>query len=128
MGFLVRLVANAVGLWAATALVSGISMGSGASIGSQIVSFLLVALVLTLVNAIVRPIVKLVSLPFYILTLGLFFLVVNALMLMLTGWLSGVLGLPLQVDGFWSAVLGGLVIAIVAAIVEAILPSGEREG
>lgn len=127
MGFVARLVANAVGLWAASAMVYGITMDAGdASLASRVLNFLLVALVLTVVNAVVRPLVKFVSLPFYLLTLGLFFLVVNALMLMFTGWVSGTVGLPFQVDGFWSAFLGGIVVAIVASVTEAILPNGAR--
>lgn len=124
MGFLARLIGNGLGLWIATLLLGGLSMTSTTSTGQAVLAFAVVALVLTLVNAIVRPIVKLISLPFYLLTLGLFFLVVNALMLMLTGWISGFTPFGLSVDGFWTAVLGGLIISIVAAIVEAILPDG----
>ena len=86
MRFIARLIGNGVGLWLATLLVGGIHMTPTATTGQTVLAFAVVALVLTLVNAIVRPIVKLISLPLYLLTLGLFFLVVNALMLMLTGW------------------------------------------
>lgn len=124
MGFLARLIGNGVGLWLATLLVGGISMVATNSTGQTVLAFAVVALVLTLVNAIVRPIVKLISLPFYLLTLGLFSLVVNALMLMLTGWISGFTSFGLTVDGFWAALLGGIIISVVSAIVEAILPDG----
>jgi putative membrane protein len=67
-------------------------------------------------NASVRPILKLLSLPALILTLGLFIFVVNALMLWLTGWVSGLLGLGFHVDGFWSAFVGGLVISLVSFV------------
>ena len=124
MRFIARLIGNGVGLWLATLLVGGIHMTPTATTGQTVLAFAVVALVLTLVNAIVRPIVKLISLPLYLLTLGLFFLVVNALMLMLTGWLSGFTSFGLTVDGFWAALLGGVIISIVSAIVEAILPAG----
>ena len=80
----------------------------------------------TLVNLVVRPVVALLSLPFYILTLGLFFLVVNALMLLLTGWITSFTDYGLRVDGFWTAVLGGLVIAIASWILHLVIP-GERK-
>lgn len=123
MSFLVRLVANAVGLWLATVILPGMAMPATTGVGGQIVGFLVVALVFTIVNLIVRPIVALISLPLYLLTLGLFFLVVNALMLMLTGWLSSFTSFALQVDGFWTAVLGGIIVAVVSTVVEAVLPS-----
>lgn len=124
MGFLVRLLGTALGLWLATVLVSGIALEDPGSTGERILAFAVIALVFTLVNAIVRPIVKLITLPLYILTLGLFFLVVNALMLMLTGWITGFTGVGLMVDGFWAALLGSVVISLVSTVVEAILPSG----
>ena len=84
-----------------------------------------VALVFTLVNMIVKPLVKLLSFPLYILTLGLFSLVVNALMLMLAGWISTSLGFGLEVEGFWWAVAGGLIIGIVSWALTLVLPDGK---
>lgn len=75
-----------------------------------------------LVNVIVKPVVKLLSLPLFILTLGLFTLVVNALMLLLTSWLADLLDLSFHVDGFWTAVVGGLIISIVSWAVNMVLP------
>lgn len=124
MGFLVRLLGTALGLWLATLLVPGIAVEDPGSTGGRVLAFAVVALIFTIVNAVVRPIVKLISLPLYILTLGLFFLVVNALMLMLTGWITGFTGLGLMVDGFWAAFLGAIVVSLVSTVVEAILPSG----
>ena len=71
----------------------------------------------------VRPIVRLLSLPLYVLTLGLFILVVNALMLLLTSWIADLLDVPFHVDGFWAAVLGGLVISFVSWALSLLLPS-----
>ncbi|UED85361.1 phage holin family protein [Streptomyces profundus] len=116
---LMKFVANAVALAAAVWLVSDITLGEeGDSTGSKAVTLLIVALIFGLVNLIVKPIVKLFSLPLLILTLGLFTLVINALMLMLTGWLADD---RFDVGGFGSAVLGGLIISIVSWAVNLVL-------
>ena len=81
-----------------------------------------VAALFGVINLFVKPIVKLLSIPLYIITLGLFTLVVNALMLLLTSWIAGKLGVPFEVDGFWSAVLGGLVISVVSWLLNVLLP------
>ena len=110
MYFLLRLLINAVALWVAVQLVSGIEhRGSWWSLLS-------VALVFGLLNAGIRPLLKLLSIPLLIVTLGLFIFVINAAMLMLTGWVSGFLELGFHVDGFWSAFLGGLVVSIVSLV------------
>lgn len=126
MGFLVRLVVNGIAIWLCTLIVSGIALPASSSTGEKVLGIAVVALVFTLVNMIVRPVVKLLSLPFYILTLGLFSLVVNALMLMLTGWLTGLTGFGLTVDGFWTAVLGGLIISIASWILHLLVPGDHR--
>jgi putative membrane protein len=72
------------------------------------------ALIFGLVNALIRPILKLLTCPLIILTLGLFTLVINALMLMLASWLGRQLGLGFYVAGFWPALLGALVISVVS--------------
>jgi putative membrane protein len=74
---------------------------------------LLVALILGIVSSFVKPIVTFFSIPFIILTLGLFLLVINALMLMFTAWIAGLFDIGFRVDGFWAAVLGSIVITIV---------------
>jgi putative membrane protein len=108
MHFLLRLLINAAALWVAIQLVEGIDhRGSWWSL-------LFVALVFGALNASVRPLLKLLSLPILILTLGLFIFVINALMLRMTGWVSGLLGLGFYVDGFWAAFLGGLIVSIVS--------------
>ena len=112
MSFLVRIVVNALALAAATWLLGGITL-AGASDTERAVSLVLVAAVFGVVNAVVRPVVKLLSLPFIILTLGLLLLVINGLMLLLTGWLSEQLGLGFEVDGLGTAVLGALVVTVV---------------
>ena len=108
MIFLLRLLINAAALWVAIQLVDGIEhRGSWWSL-------LFVALVFGLLNASIRPVVKLLSLPLIILTLGLFMFVINALMLMMTGWVSGRLNLGFYVNGFWDAFFGGLIISVVS--------------
>jgi putative membrane protein len=108
MHFLLRLLINAAALWVAIQLVNGIEhRGSWWSL-------LFVALVFGLLNASIRPLLQLLSLPIIILTLGLFIFVINALMLLLTGWVSGQLNLGFYVNGFWDAFFGGLIISIVS--------------
>lgn len=117
---LVTLIANAVALAVAAALFDGIRVG-GADAVQQIVTLLLVGGVLGIVNAIVTPIVRLLSLPLIILTLGLFLLLVNAAMLWLTTQLADAFDLRFVVDGFWTYVGGALVIALVGMAVSAVL-------
>jgi putative membrane protein len=110
MYFLLRLLINAAALWVAIQVVGGIDhRGSWWSL-------LLVALLFGALNTGVRPLLKLLSIPLLIVTLGLFIFVINAVMLMLTGWVSGLLDLGFYVDGFWSAFLGGLVVSIVSLL------------
>jgi putative membrane protein len=122
--FLVWVLVNALALAAATWKLSGITLTAQTE-GARVVTLVLVALVFGVVNAVVRPVVKVLSLPFIILTLGLLIFVINALMLLLTSWLSRQLGLGFHVDTFWTAVLGGLVVMVATWILEALLP-GER--
>ena len=110
MRFLLRLLINAAALWVATRIVPGVShTGSG-------LNLLLVALVFGLLNALLRPLLAFLSCPLVILTLGLFTLVINAVILMLTSALSGSLGIGFHVDGFWAAFLGALVVSIVSIL------------
>jgi putative membrane protein len=118
---LVRILVNAAALAAAAALVDGIALGQGTT-EERVLSLLAVAVVFGLVNAIIRPIVRLLTLPLFILTLGLFTFVVNALMLLLTSWLSRQLDLVFEVDGFIPALLGALVITVVSFLANVLLP------
>ncbi|MEV7727148.1 phage holin family protein [Streptomyces sp. NPDC087917] len=120
--FVVKTLANAAALAVAVWLLSGITLDDSSSTGRRTLSLILVALVFGLVNLFVKPLVKLLSFPLFILTLGLFTLVVNALMLMLTSWLAKQFDLSFHVDGFWTAVLGGLIISVVSWAVNLALP------
>ncbi|MFD1829011.1 MULTISPECIES: phage holin family protein [Streptomyces] len=124
VNFLVKTLANAVALAVAVWLLDDITL-SGGDTGEKTLTLVLVALIFGLVNLVVKPVAKLLSFPVMILTLGLFALVVNALMLMLTSWLAGRADLAFHVDGFWTAVLGGLVISIVSWAVNVLLPDGD---
>lgn len=110
MPFVIRLLVNAAALWVATLVVPGVSYDGG------VVPFLVVAIVFGVLNATLRPIAKFLTCPLIILTLGMFALVVNGLMLWLTSSLSSVLGLGFHVSGFWSAFFGALVVSIVSAL------------
>lgn len=119
--FLVKTIANAGALGVAIWLLKDITL-TGDNTGRQALTLILVALVFGLVNVVVKPIVKLLAFPLFILTLGLITLVINALMLLLTSWLAGKLDLSFDVDGFGTAVLGGLIVSIVAWALHVVLP------
>jgi putative membrane protein len=118
---IVRLLASAVALAVAAGLVDGISVGPGTD-RERALTLLGVAIIFGLVNAIVRPILRLLTLPLVVLTLGLFLLVLNALMLLLTEWIAEQLDLAFQVDGFWSALLGGLIVTVVSFLINIVVP------
>lgn len=118
MRFLLWLVVNGLALAFAAWLLPGIRLTGG----DQTAHLVVVALIFGVVNAVVRPVVKLLSLPLILLTLGLLILVINALMLLLTAWISSQIGLGFHVDGFWVAVVGAIVISIAGWVLEAVLP------
>jgi putative membrane protein len=121
----IKVLVNGVALWVAALVLSdGIHLGQRAdSLSARLLTILFVAVVFGLVNAFVKPIAKLFSLPFIILTLGLFTLVVNALMLQITSWLAGALNLDFHVDSFfWDAILGALVITFVSLLLNILIP------
>ena len=126
MRFVVQLLVNAAAIWFCAWLLDGIELAPTSSTGSTLLELAVVAAVFTVVNMFVRPVVALLSLPFYILTLGLFFLVVNALMLMLTGWITSFTDYGLQVDGFWNALVGGLIISIATWVLQLLIPGDQR--
>ncbi|MCY0942681.1 MULTISPECIES: phage holin family protein [Streptomyces] len=120
--FVVKTLANAAALAVAIWLLADITLDDGSSLGRRTLTLILVALVFGLVNFIVKPVVRLLSLPLFVVTLGLFTLVVNALMLLLTSWLAEQLDLSFHVEGFWTAVLGAFIISVVSWAVNMLLP------
>jgi putative membrane protein len=119
--FLIWVTVNALALAIATWLLEGMRL-TGDTTQDKVVTLILVALIFGVVNAVIAPIVKLLSLPFIILTLGLLIFVINALMLLLTEWLAQAFGLDFRVDGFWTAVLGAIIITIATWVLELLLP------
>ena len=116
-----RLLINAAALWVATQIVPGISFTGDWR------RLLIVALVFGVLNACVRPVLLILSIPLLIVTLGLFTLVLNAFMLWLTSEASEVLGLNFHVGGFWAALLGSLVVSIVSFGLSMFVTSERRD-
>jgi putative membrane protein len=121
MKFVLWLVVNAAALGVAVWLFDGITLTADTT-GSRIVTLLVVGAIFGVVTSVVRPIVNVLSIPLIVLTLGLFLLVTNALMLLLTSKLADTFGLDFHVDGFWTAVFGAIVISIASMVLEALLP------
>ncbi|MBB5934162.1 phage holin family protein [Streptomyces zagrosensis] len=119
--FIIKTLANAAALAVAIWLLKDITL-TGENTGRKTITLILVALLFGLVNFVVKPVVKLLSLPLFILTLGLITLVINALMLLLTSWLADKADLSFQVEGFGTAVVGGLIISVVSWIMHLVLP------
>lgn len=113
--FVYRVFATAVAVWVATLLLPGVNVLS-ASAPAKVGTVIAVALLFGLVNAVLKPLVKIVGCLLYILTLGLIGLVVNGLLLWFTAWLAGVLHLPFEVTGFWPGFWGAILISIVSFV------------
>jgi putative membrane protein len=101
---LIRLAVNAFALWLAAFIVDGITLSS------NILEVLVVTIIFGLINALIKPFIKLISAPLIVVTLGLFTLIINAFLLLLTSWLTD----ALEVDGLWPAILGALIISVVS--------------
>ena len=127
MAFLVRVLINGVAIWFATLILPGLTIVGGDSNWETLGIILLIALVFGLVNAIVKPIVAILSIPLYILTLGLFTIVVNALMLMLTAWITEATDWGLRIDNFGVACWGAIIISIVSLVLSVLLPGPRVE-
>jgi putative membrane protein len=120
--FLIKLIVNAVALWFTALLVTGVHVIPFApDAGASVITYLLIALIFGFVNTVVGGVLRIVAFPLYILTLGLFALIVNGVLLLLVGWFSGFLGFGLVVDSFWWGVLGALVLGIISWLLGLIL-------
>ncbi|MGC9668216.1 phage holin family protein [Planosporangium sp. 12N6] len=125
MGILIRLVVNAAALWVSTLILKGITVDETDTV-KKIGTLLLVAAIFGIVNAVLRPIIKVFGCWAYILTLGLAALVVNGLLFMLTSWIAGQLDLPFHVDKFWpTAVLGALLVSVISWVLNLVVPDGD---
>ncbi|HEY7045292.1 MAG TPA: phage holin family protein [Nocardioidaceae bacterium] len=125
--WLIRIFTNACALAVATWLFDGIDI-TGHNDRNRVLTLIVVAFLFGVVNEFVRPVVAFLSIPLYLITLGLMYFVVNALMLLLTSWICDWLDIGFHVDGFWTAVWGGIVIAIVSWIVSQLLPEPDGHG
>ena len=123
----IKIAVNGIALWVAALVIPGIHLGENADqLSTRLITILLVAILFGLINAFVKPIATFFSFPFIILTLGLFTLVVNALMLELTSGLSHALELDFDVEHFfWDSVLGAIVITLVSMVLNMVLPDGD---
>ena len=122
MNFLIRWIVTAVAVGAAVWIVPGISsVGPNATIAVAAM-----ALILSLINVSLKPVLQALSLPITILTLGVFYLVVNAFLLELAAWAaSGLFGSGIVIDGFFPALLGSIIVSIVSAIVNSMIGNNE---
>ena len=113
MRFLLRVLVSAAALGVATWVVSGITLPA-ASGWSKAGTLLVVALIFGIINATLKPLIKVVGCAFYVLTLGLAALIVNGLLLWLTSWVAGKLSLPFHITGFWAAFWGAIIVGLVS--------------
>lgn len=120
----VHLLITMVAVWITTAL-PGISL-AGQDTTAKILTLLAVSVIFGLVNLVLKPIAKTLGCLLYILTLGLFGLVVNGLLFWLTSYLAGELGLPFHVAGFWPALWGALIVSIVSSVLAGLVERGRR--
>jgi putative membrane protein len=124
MGIIIRLVITAVSLWIATLVIDGIQLTTD-SLPARIGTLLAVAVIFGIVNAVLRPIIKVIGCGLYVLTLGLIAIVVNGLLFLLTSWIAGQFDLPFHVDDFWpSALLGALLVGVVSWVLNMLVPDG----
>ena len=132
MRFVLRLLITAAAVALAAQVVDGIAF-EGASSGQAELAdkwlpLVLVALISNGVTAFVKPVLTLVSIPFILLTLGLFLIVLNALLLKLTAWLAGLVDIGFTVEGFWPAVGGAIIISVTTWVLDAVVgPDEDKE-
>ena len=124
-GTLLKIVFNAAAIWIATLVVPGVTV-SGDTVTRTVLTLVLVGAIFGLVNAVIKPVVKFFSFPFYILTLGLFAFVVNALMLLIVSWLSDKIGISFRIDDFfWSALGAAVVVTFVSWTLDLVIPDSK---
>ena len=120
MNLLIRLVISAVATGLTVWLLPGIHLTADTT-GGKVGTLLIVAAIFGLVNAVVRPLITIAGACLVILTLGLFLFVINALMLLLTAWLAGALGFGFEIDSFWWALLGSIIISIITSLLSSLV-------
>jgi putative membrane protein len=121
VGLVIRIVISALALWISTLVIDGITVEGTAA--EKAGTLLVVAVIFGIVNAVLRPIIKLLGCWAYALTLGLIAIVVNGALFMLTSWIAGQLDLSFHVDEFWpTAVLGAILIGVVSWLLNMLVP------
>jgi putative membrane protein len=125
MRFLLRVLVSAAALGVATWAVSGIELLAGSG-WTRVGTLLAVALIFGLINATLKPLIKVIGCAFYVLTLGLAALVVNGLLLWLTSVIAGDLTLPFHVTGFWPAFWGAIVVGLVSWLLNLLIGDDRR--
>ncbi len=121
--FATKIVVDAIALGVAAWVVSGITLGPHGSFGKRLLTLIVVAIVFGIVNALLKPVLTLFSLPLIVLTLGLFTFVINAILLQITSWVASPLHLAFHVhEFFWDAILGSIIISLVSMILHLALP------
>jgi putative membrane protein len=126
MRFLLRVLVSAAALGVATWAVSGIELLAGSG-WSRVGTLIAVALIFGLINATLKPLIKVIGCAFYVLTLGLAALVVNGLLLWLTSVIAGDLTLPFHVTGFWPAFWGAIVVGLVSWLLNLLIGDDRRQ-
>jgi putative membrane protein len=118
MRFILKVIVSAFALWLTTLIVSGVRVVpyEDSDIGA-VLTYLLVALIFGVVNATIGTFIRIVAFPLYVLTLGLISFIVNALLLLIVDWISGLIGFGLEVDGFWWGVLAALVLGLISWLI-----------
>jgi putative membrane protein len=125
MRFVIRVLITAVAMLVATWVLPGIEVTAGTTL-RKVATLIVVALIFGVINAVLKPIVKVIGCFFYIITLGLIGLVVNALLLWLTSWVAGKLNLPFHITGFWPAFWGAIIIGVVSWLLSITLGENRR--
>jgi putative membrane protein len=126
MRFLLRVVVSAAALAVATWVVPGIQLLAGSD-WAKTGTLLGVAAIFGVINAIIKPLIKVIGCAFYVLTLGLAALVVNGLLLWLTSVVAGDLTLPFHVTGFWPAFWGAIIVGLVSWLLHLIIGDERRQ-
>lgn len=125
MSILLRIVATGLAFWITSALLTGITIDTE-SLGETILTVTVLAVIFGVINAVLKPIIKVVGCGLYVLTLGLFALIVNALLFLLVEVLADAMNLGFAIDGFWWAMLGALVVSFISWVITLVLPGNNE--
>jgi putative membrane protein len=128
MRFIVKVIVVAFALWLTTFIVSGVRIVPYEDTTlATVLTYLLIALIFGLVNAIVGTFVRIIAFPLYVLTLGLISFIVNGLLLLLVAWISDLMGFGLEIDGFWWGVLAALVLGLISWLIGLIVRPASKD-